>query len=416
MTKSLEEIVVSGDLTQLDDQQKVQHYNNVCEAMDIDPRSHPLEYMPVDDPNGGRRLILYALKNCTDQLRAKRKIHITKLTREITEDMITFTAEAKDKDGVTDISTGSVNTKGKRGADLSNASMFAETKAKRRVTLSISGSGLLDETEIADISSPTSLPAGMGVTAYRAPDVVTPSASDKAGKEVKLEIKEEPAKKTKKPTPAVSIPAVEASAAPQLDVIVPAVAEVSEPKSGEPGFDMKKNIDKVYAEGAAALKRMGAKVSEPQQTELIPNDQGIDASAKPSSIVVNAEVPSSAPSTTPITPADPVASTPISLDAALDALTGTPEPSSADIKDALSKRITVYKRDVLPSGGMRPSKGYGINAKLIKFFLVQFPDRKTINEFTNEELTVVLNKLDKVRDIMGEASVVSMIDGEIGTK
>lgn len=404
MTKSLEEIIATGDLTQLSDAQKVQHYNNVCEAMDIDPRPHPLEYMPVDDPNGGRRLILYALKNCTDQLRTKRKINITKLTREITEDMITFTAEAKDKDGVTDISTGSVNTKGKKGADLANASMFAETKAKRRVTLSISGAGLLDETEIADLNAPTSLPAGMGVTAYQAPNVSTPSASDKAGKEVKLEAKPEPVKKSKKEEQPATVPAVTVNATPQLDLIVPAAAEVSDPKSSDPEFDMKKNIDKVYAEGAAALKRMGAKNAEPQQAELIPNESSVVAPATLSTTAVSAEAPSSVRSTTTTTPADPVALTPV------------PELSLSETKDALSKRITVYKRDVLPSGGMRPSKGYGINAKLIKFFLVQFPDRKTINEFTNEELTIVLAKLDKVRDIMGEAAVVSMIDGEIGTK
>src|SRR6266403_3011319 len=143
--KTIEEIVVSGSLDELTPEQRLVHYNNVCDAMGIDPRPHPLEYMPVDDPNGGRRLILYALKNCTDQLRANRKIKIVKLTREITDDMITFMAEATDKDGAADISTGSVTIKGKKGAEVANASMAAETKAKRRVTLSISGSGLLDE-------------------------------------------------------------------------------------------------------------------------------------------------------------------------------------------------------------------------------------------------------------------------------
>ncbi len=76
MEKTIDEIVMSGNLDELTSTQKLIHYNNVCDAMDIDPRPHPLEYMHVDDPNGGRRLILYALKNCTDQLRSKRKIKI----------------------------------------------------------------------------------------------------------------------------------------------------------------------------------------------------------------------------------------------------------------------------------------------------------------------------------------------------
>jgi len=47
-----------------------------------------------------------------------------------------------------DASTGAVSIKGLSGDALANAMMKAETKAKRRVTLSICGLGLLDETEV----------------------------------------------------------------------------------------------------------------------------------------------------------------------------------------------------------------------------------------------------------------------------
>lgn len=370
MEKTIEEIVMSGNLDELTSIQRSIHYNNVCDAMDIDPRPHPLEYLNVDDPNGGRRLILYALKNCTDQLRARRKIKITKLIREITEDMITYTAEAEDKDGLSDISTGSVSTKGKKGPDLANASMTAETKAKRRVTLSISGSGLLDETEIADINAPTSLPAGMGVTAV-APNLSTPVANEAAGKEVKLAPKED-----EKPV---------------------------------------KKMDAVAA-GVASLK--DKKLSSGEEVPAMYGDlQGCGTSA-PFTVQVQPDVQ---PAKTSATPDPPVSQTPKNVGDMFETLPAKQPDIKADIspadqKEALNRRITTYKRDILPSGGMRPSKGYGINAKFTKFLTIQFPDRKNINEFSNEDLTAILDRLDKVRQELGEAGVVALIDTEIGTK
>jgi hypothetical protein len=50
-----------------------------------------------------------------------------------------------------DSSIGAVSVDGLKGDDLANAMMKAETKSKRRVTLSICGLGMLDETEIETI-------------------------------------------------------------------------------------------------------------------------------------------------------------------------------------------------------------------------------------------------------------------------
>src|SRR5258708_7354276 len=248
MSKTIDQIVVTGNLDELTQEQRTIHYMNVCEAMGIDHRTHPLEYLHVDDPNGGRRVILYSLKKCTDQLGVVRKIKITRLTREITEDMVTFTAEAMDKDGQADISTGSVTTKGKKGAELANASMAAETKAKRRVTLSISGSGLLDETEIADIEAPTSLPPGIGVTAM-VPKLGTPAVNQSAGKEVKTEhvsvVIPFEAQAVLSDPKATS---EQIKAAHATEILAPDPAHA--PKAGEPAVDMKKHIESVFSKGA----------------------------------------------------------------------------------------------------------------------------------------------------------------------
>jgi hypothetical protein len=65
--------------------------------------------------------------------------------------MYVVTVEATKPDGRKDGATGVVALAKLGGTDLANAMMKAETKAKRRVTLSICGLNILDESEIADI-------------------------------------------------------------------------------------------------------------------------------------------------------------------------------------------------------------------------------------------------------------------------
>jgi len=95
--------------------------------------------------------VLYAKKDATDQLRNIRRVSIIKLERDRLEDIYLVTATAQSVDGRQDSSIGAVNIAGLRGDALANALMKAETKAKRRVTLSICGLGILDETELETI-------------------------------------------------------------------------------------------------------------------------------------------------------------------------------------------------------------------------------------------------------------------------
>jgi hypothetical protein len=66
-------------------------------------------------------------------------------------DIYIVTARAKDRTGREDESTGAVPLGNLKGDALANALMKCETKAKRRVTLSIAGLGWLDETELDTI-------------------------------------------------------------------------------------------------------------------------------------------------------------------------------------------------------------------------------------------------------------------------
>jgi hypothetical protein len=90
----------------------------------------------------------------------------------LVEDIYTVTARAEDMTGRTDESCGVVSLKGFQGEARSNKIMCAETKAKRRVTLSICGLGWLDETEVeSQIQAQPSRPV---VAALAAPVVIDP--------------------------------------------------------------------------------------------------------------------------------------------------------------------------------------------------------------------------------------------------
>jgi hypothetical protein len=142
----LEQVLVGGDLAKLSPQQRVAYYRQVCESLNLNPFTKPFEYITL---NG--RLTLYARKDATDQMRSSRGVSVTRLERERLDELYVVTAYATDKSGRSDSAIGAVNVKGLTGENLANALMKAETKAKRRVTLSLCGLGWSDESEIESI-------------------------------------------------------------------------------------------------------------------------------------------------------------------------------------------------------------------------------------------------------------------------
>lgn len=142
---AIEQALVNGDLKSLSTPERVAYYRNVCESLGLNPLTKPFEYVNLNN-----KLQLYATKNCTDQLRTLRNVSITKLETEITDTHVIVTAHATDGTGRMDTDIGMVGKLSMNG-DVANATMKAVTKAKRRVTLSLCGLGMLDETEIATI-------------------------------------------------------------------------------------------------------------------------------------------------------------------------------------------------------------------------------------------------------------------------
>jgi hypothetical protein len=142
----IEAVVLQGDLARLQPAQRVAYYRQTCDSLGLNPLTKPFDYINL---NG--KTVLYTTKSATDQLREIHGVSITRLEFKTVGDIYCTTAYAQDKTGRTDSSTGAVAITGLRGEALANAMMKSETKAKRRVTLSICGLGWTDESELGTI-------------------------------------------------------------------------------------------------------------------------------------------------------------------------------------------------------------------------------------------------------------------------
>jgi hypothetical protein len=146
--KALEEFVVRGNLAALSPTDKANHYIQLCRSLGLNPATKPFEYITLQGKE-----TLYARRDATEQLRKIHSVSLEITGRETVGDVYVVTARATMPDGRKDESTGVVSVAGLKGEALANKLMSAETKAKRRVTLSIVGLGILDESEFDTIPS-----------------------------------------------------------------------------------------------------------------------------------------------------------------------------------------------------------------------------------------------------------------------
>lgn len=147
-SSTLEQVLIEGNLAKLTPSQRVNYYKSVCESIGLNPLTKPFDYITL---NG--KLTLYAKRDASDQLRRRDRINVEIVGRDTSDDLYMVTARATTPDGRADESIGAVAVAGLAGEARANALMKAETKAKRRVTLSICGLGFLDETEIDSVEA-----------------------------------------------------------------------------------------------------------------------------------------------------------------------------------------------------------------------------------------------------------------------
>lgn len=141
--QTLEHVLGSGDLSKLTTHQRVEYYAKTCQTLGLNPLTRPFRFLSL---NG--QIQLYATRDCTDQLRKVHGITLHVVDKQIDGDLFIVTVRARTKDGREDEDIGAVTLGRLQGESRANALMKGLTKAKRRVTLSVCGLGLTDESEI----------------------------------------------------------------------------------------------------------------------------------------------------------------------------------------------------------------------------------------------------------------------------
>ena len=146
-SETLEKVMIEGDLAGLSSAERIKYYREVCESLEINPLTRPFEYIKFQG-----KLTLYAKKDATEQLAAKRNISVTLNDgQEIGGTYLVKARAAIHPGGRFADATGVVALGNLKGDNLANALMKAETKASRRAVLRLVGLGWLDQTETESI-------------------------------------------------------------------------------------------------------------------------------------------------------------------------------------------------------------------------------------------------------------------------
>ena len=224
--QAVEDVLIKGDLTPLSPEQRLEYYKAVCKSLGLNPLTRPFDYIAFKaTENSPAKLVLYARKDCTEQLRKIRRISCTNVTWKKDDGLIIAEADVQDGTGRRDHGTGVVTESGLSGKDKANAIMKAETKAKRRATLSICGLGFLDESELDTLDEYGFVTPG-GRIAF-------PEVPRTGSHEAAVSVAEEKIAKLKEGTPAEPAPLLEAPKAketPPKGILEIDWAEESSPK------------------------------------------------------------------------------------------------------------------------------------------------------------------------------------------
>jgi hypothetical protein len=142
----VEQALMYGDFSGLSEADRLGFMQKLCRDMGIDIRKNPFQWIVL---NG--KLVPYAKKSCTDQLREVHHISIQVIEQKQINGAYVVQVRATNQNGRFDEDLGAAHVEGLTGDAYGNAVKKAITQAKRRVTLSICGLGMLDESEVENI-------------------------------------------------------------------------------------------------------------------------------------------------------------------------------------------------------------------------------------------------------------------------
>ena len=151
---AVESALVRNDISKLTTEEKKNYYNALCESVGLNPLTKPFAFLTLQG-----REVLYATKDCSEQLRKIHGVSTQVISEGVVGDLYEVRIKAGDRSGRVDEDMACIPLGNAKGAELANIKMKCITKAKRRVTLSICGLGMLDESELDTIESVQKAPA-----------------------------------------------------------------------------------------------------------------------------------------------------------------------------------------------------------------------------------------------------------------
>jgi hypothetical protein len=164
-----ESIVLRGDLSGLNEQQKKNYYLFRCRQVGLDAAAKPFDLLKL---NG--KEILYANAGATQQLCAIHKLSTQITHRERIDDIYVVSVRVTGADGRVSENQGAVSVGAARGDALANAILKSTTKAIRRAVLAHCGLGMMDETEVETI--PGAVRAAPAVETQEVQAIETPTS------------------------------------------------------------------------------------------------------------------------------------------------------------------------------------------------------------------------------------------------
>lgn len=148
--QAVESALVRNDISKLSTQERITYLHRLCESVGLNPLTKPFAFITLQG-----REVIYAAKDCAEQLRKIHGVSTQIISKGVVGEFYEVHVKARDRTGKEDEDFASIPLNGAKGNDFSNLTMKCVTKAKRRVTLSICGLGILDESELDTIAAVT---------------------------------------------------------------------------------------------------------------------------------------------------------------------------------------------------------------------------------------------------------------------
>lgn len=391
------------DLESLNETQRQDYLKAVCKHMGVPDNLNLVALIRQDDGEGPARLVAYAKRGATENVRNNLQINVISLTSQVVAGSIVFTATAvSKKTGRQEISTGSKYIEGATGKFLDDAIMTAQTRALRRVTLQFVGAGVLDESEVNQGKTVTvSAPAAQIVLAAPQP-TVTPSSAP--GKDITPPAIQFTFDSTL--VPDLKTGQQEAFEARQKQLRDAAIASLNStaekvtPEQEQGAVDTGNRLDPVPAVELEKPKRKYTR--KPRTVDLGPSDPVIAPEKAPEPAIAPVPAPVAAPESPKPAPAPVVAQAP-----------GKPRLSPEQVKP-FRQRLFKVVNDHLEPNGFAPKEGMGNADKMRAFATMMFSDVSNMNELTVEQWEKYLAVLENKIKTEGAAPTIKYIEDSIG--